>query len=93
MINFTNILLTIGAFALISCVATAVKAYRRNSSKHAAPFFHYFDPEYDRNLFPLDSWNDDENPYHLQTLAIEREIRDSSGAEQRPNGKDTTWRV
>ena len=89
MFNLTNILLTIGAFALISGVATVIKAYRR---KQAAPFLHYFESEYDRNLFPLDSWNDHEYPYRLQTRVIVREVRDSSAAERYSRVNETTRR-
>jgi hypothetical protein len=92
LFNLTNILLTIGAFALISGVATVVKAYRRNSRKQAAPFLHYFEPEYDRNLFPLDSWCDDENRYHLHTRVIVREIRDSSAARRYSKDNSATPR-
>jgi hypothetical protein len=92
LFNLTNILLTIGIFALISGVATMVKAYRRNSRKQAAPFLHYFEPEYDRNLFPLDSWRIDENLYHLQSPATVHEIRHSCAADRYSKGNGATRR-
>ena len=82
MFNLTNILLTIGAFALISSVATIVKAYRKNRKEEKAPFLHHFEPEYDRNLFPQDQWCSDESHNNIQIrvrLAKDR----ASGADGR----------
>jgi hypothetical protein len=91
LFNLLNILLTIGALVLISAVGTFVRAYRKNRREEAAPFLHYFEPDYDRNLFPLDSWSDD-NVYRLQTRMIEQDIRDSRAAERYSKGNDTTRR-
>jgi hypothetical protein len=82
MFNLINILLTIGAFAFISGVATVVKAYRKNRRKEAAPFLHYFEPEYDRNLFPHGSWSEDENLSNLRTRLNLPKDRDSSAADR-----------
>jgi hypothetical protein len=71
-------------------VATVVRAYRKNRVEEAAPFLHYFDSEYDRNLFPLDSWYDDENPYHLETRVNLLEVRDPSAAVRNSEGIGTT---
>ncbi len=92
MFDLTNILVTIGAFALISGVATVVRAYRRNRGGEAAPFLHYFEPEYDRNLFPQSSWSKDEILYHRQTRVIELEVREPSVADQYSNDKGTSRR-
>jgi hypothetical protein len=92
MFDLTNILLTVGAFALISGVTTVVSAYRKKSKEAKAPFLHYFEPEYDRNLFPQDSWGDDENLYHLQTRVNVLEVRELSAAERHSKGNGTTQR-
>ena len=66
MFNLTNILSTIGAFALIFGVATVARAYREKRREEAAPFRHYFGPEYDRDLLRQSAWCDDENPNDRQ---------------------------
>jgi hypothetical protein len=90
LFNLTNILLTIGAFALISGVATVVRSYRWNRREEAAPFLHYFEPEYDRNLFPQDSWCEHEDLYYRHTRVTAIRDRDSSAAEMYSKGNSTT---
>lgn len=92
LFNLINILLTIGAFVLVSGVGTVVRAYRKNRSEEAAPFLHYFEPGYDRNLFPEDYWRDDENLYLLQTRVNILEVRDSSASERYSKDDDATSR-
>jgi hypothetical protein len=86
LFNLTNILLTIGALALISALATVVRAYRRNRREEVAPFLHYFEPENDRNLFPQSCWSDDEGLYHVQTRVNLLQVHNPSAAEQHSNG-------
>lgn len=92
MFNLSNFLLTIGAFAVISGVATIVRAYRVNRRKEAAPFLHHFESEYDRNLFPQNTWDEDEHLYHLQTRVSVVKVRDPSDVERYSRDSGATRR-
>jgi hypothetical protein len=82
MFHLTNILLIVGAFLLILGMVIVVRAYRENRREETAPFRHYFNPEYDRSLFPRSSWCDNESLYHRQTRVRALKVRDPNVTER-----------
>jgi hypothetical protein len=92
MFHLTNILLTIGAFAFIFGVATVVRAFREKSRGEAAPFRHYFGPEYDRDLLRQSSWSDNENPNDRQTPFDAFNLRCRGVTERYLKDRETTRR-
>ncbi len=92
MFNLTNILLTVGAFAIIFGVATVFSPYKEKLREKSAPFLRYLEPEYDRNLFPQSARCDDESLNHLQIRVNALKVRYPNATERYSKDSDTNRR-
>lgn len=80
MPHLTSVLWIVSAFAVSLSMFMAVRAFLKNRWEEAAPFRHYFEPEYDRSLLPHGSCRDNENLYDSQIRFDDFNARDPRAA-------------
>jgi hypothetical protein len=80
MPHLASVLSIISAFAVSLSIFMVVRAFLKNRWEEAAPFRHYFEPEYDRSLLPKGSCRDNENLYDSRSRFDDFSARDPSAA-------------